>query len=863
MKLRLPFPLYRALINSVRAFALTCCLQPLFAQDVLEDVTIPQGTSETYTELDDFEGKSITVDGALQIAPSSVLGIERMDLTVSETGAVTQSGAIRAAGSEAILNIAVEGGTYTGKASLYVQQSGEVNIDVTNQGVYNNSSTIQAWTLASSNADAPFSHITFEIDNATFNNSGTVTSENNKAGALPNSRVDITLTNGAVWNNNRLMTANGGAIIDLNITDSSFYNSYAVLVKSASGKEADYAMYSVNIGKGGLFQNDYVFSLQAGGTAHLTVGEGGKLINNVQIDLSSYSNMPGDVMVIDVDGGSFENEGNLYSYDRGDFVINVKNGGDFLCKANDEGEGGYMEKDDTSSLVVNVEDGTFRNEATTGNADIRVGASGLMSGWGSFGSNDVYGTLIVGSGAIGLHDAAVKHQHYSGNFALNSGAELTFYIEDRDNYSQIFVEGTATGSAEWGSIRAAVEVTSEMMAKSVAAGDAFMNPGYIVLVDADGNEQNVSAELGIEYYGVGPFVNKYYYVDPETGSLLPYEGEIEKALLSGSADLIDTLWSSTGSVRNLARTALSQVFLPCYNAERTLCEKAEEMTGQREWQPVHCRRPNVWVAGLGGFMNMGGAAAFSYGGGGYAVGADAPIGQYGRVGAAFGQSFGVFRARHSSTAVDQTGIMFSVYGGFEKPINEKRSHRASAYFGYGVVDNDARTNLMGVESGAANWDDEAFVFGLEYAMDFHVRDNLTISPFIGIEYAYGSQSIYAESFSGGLVRRYDGATMQYWRIPVGCAVRHSCALGGKQYLVSELALGYIGDVSRHNPHGRVNIEGMDFVINGSNPARNAFMLRAGTNWLINEHWTAGAQYNLEARSGEFSQSVNAYVRYSF
>ena len=56
---------------------------------------------------------------------------------------------------------------------------------------------------------------------------------------------------------------------------------------------------------------------------------------------------------------------------------------------------------------------------------------------------------------------------------------------------------------------------------------------------------------------------------------------------------------------------------------------------------------------------------------------------------------------------------------------------------------------------------------------------------------------------------------------------------------------------------------MDFVINGSNPARNAFMLRAGTNWLINEHWTAGAQYNLEARSGEFSQSVNAYVRYSF
>ncbi len=41
------------------------------------------------------------------------------------------------------------------------------------------------------------------------------------------------------------------------------------------------------------------------------------------------------------------------------------------------------------------------------------------------------------------------------------------------------------------------------------------------------------------------------------------------------------------------------------------------------------------------------------------------------------------------------------------------------------------------------------------------------------------------------------------------------------------------------------------------------MLKAGTNWLINEHWTVGAQYNLEARSRQTSQSVNGYVRYTF
>lgn len=854
MKLRLPARIYRIFKYGIHASVITLGIQSALAQDTLEPVTIPEGESQTYTDNSSIENKHLIANGTLNTALSGY-SITRCDVTVNPTGEWINSKSFLSYG---LINIDINGGQASSDAEmgakLYASAppTGDdpisiMNLNISEQGIFQNDDTLTAHYAAEVNVT---------LDNATFIN-------NHQLLAQEYGKVTVDVGEGARFENN-YVSYGGNGVLNINVSGEGVVDNYGVIA-SVFPRNVGAPSLVINVSDGGTlnnYQDIYSFiSIQNAVDARIIIQSDGSVNNLGGIGASQQSGMGSSLEVL-IDGGSLTNSnenggGLLYAESYSSLRVQI-NSGEFLNKGGD-----LSHSSTSSSLQVDVDGGTFRNEATTGNADIRVGASGLMSGWGSFGSNDVYGTLIVGSGAIGLHDAAVKHQHYSGNFALNSGAELTFYIEDRDNYSQIFVEGTATGSAEWGSIRAAVEVTSEMMAKSVAAGDAFMNPGYIVLVDADGNEQNVSAELGIEYYGVGPFVNKYYYVDPETGSLLPYEGEIEKALLSGSADLIDTLWSSTGSVRNLARTALSQVFLPCYNAERTLCEKAEEMTGQREWQPVHCRRPNVWVAGLGGFMNMGGAAAFTYSGGGYAVGADAPIGQYGRVGAAFGQSFGVFRARHSSTAVDQTGIMFSVYGGFEKPINEKRSHRASAYFGYGVVDNDARTNLMGVESGAANWDDEAFVFGLEYAMDFHVRDNLTISPFIGIEYAYGSQSIYAESFSGGLVRRYDGATMQYWRIPVGCAVRHSCALGGKQYLVSELALGYIGDVSRHNPHGRVNIEGMDFVINGSNPARNAFMLRAGTNWLINEHWTAGAQYNLEARSGEFSQSVNAYVRYSF
>lgn len=626
----------------------------------------------------------------------------------------------------------------------------------------------------------------------------------------------------------------------------------------------------INISDGGRlnnYQDIYSFiSMDDATDGRITVSTGGKLINLGGIAALQQSEMGSSFEVV-VDGGSFinsnENGGGLvYANNYSTLAVNVKSG-EFVNR------GGNLYHGSTQSkMEVNVEGGTFSNEATEGNADVVVGEKGTMTGYGEFGSNDVSGLLVVGSGETGFNNASLKHQYYSGNFTLRSGSQLYFYIEDRDNYSQIFVGGTVTGEEplvedQPGTIRAAVDVTSEMMAKSVADGDAFMNPSYIVQVDAEGNETNVSAELGIEYYGVGPYVDKYYYVDPLTGSLLPYTGALEEAAVSGSANLIDTLWSSTGTLRDFALTARNQLFLPCYNAERAQDAKAASGTGLCVWQPVHCRRLNVWAAGLGSFINMGGASSFRYSGGGYAVGADAPIGDYWRAGAAFGQSFGDFTAKRTGNKVDQMGLMFALYAGFEKPINEKRSHRASAYFGYGVVDNDARTNLLGAESGSAGWDDDAYTFGLEYAMDFRVKDNWTLSPFVGIEYVYGSQSIFAESFSGGMVRRYDGATMQYWRIPVGATLRHHCAVGQQQYLVSELTLGYVGDVSRRNPHAQLNIEGRDFRIEGSNPARNALMLKAGTNWLINEHWTVGAQYNLEARSRQTSQSVNGYVRYTF
>lgn len=255
---------------------------------------------------------------------------------------------------------------------------------------------------------------------------------------------------------------------------------------------------------------------------------------------------------------------------------------------------------------------------------------------------------------------------------------------------------------------------------------------------------------------------------------------------------------------------------------------------------------------------------FQYNGGGYAAGIDYAWTKKFRAGIALGQSFGTFKSDDKQASIKQDSIMTGLYANYLETLCDKQSLGLSEYFAYGSVENRANT-LIGNSSylpGNAKWNDDVFAFGLKADWNIKVTDKTTLTPFIGVDYVHGAQESFTETYSNGS-RQYRDGNMQVWSIPVGITVKKEVSIGGGQLLLPELTVAYIGDVSRTNPSVKFTIYGIDNKHEGSNPGRSAFMMNAGTNWIINQNWSVGAFYNLEARSGMIKHSASLSVRYSF
>lgn len=148
-------------------------------------------------------------------------------------------------------------------------------------------------------------------------------------------------------------------------------------------------------------------------------------------------------------------------------------------------------------------------------------------------------------------------------------------------------------------------------------------------------------------------------------------------------------------------------------------------------------------------------------------------------------------------------------------------------------------------------------------MAYRYSDRASVGAFIGLDYLYGSMGSFTELYDAGLYRNVSDGAMQVWRMPIGITWKGEYSLGGSQYLLPAISLAYVGDISRTNPHVSTETLGMQGRAKGSDIGRNAFLLNAGATWLISDQWSASAAYNLEVRSGQTAQSINAGVRYAF
>ncbi len=303
--------------------------------------------------------------------------------------------------------------------------------------------------------------------------------------------------------------------------------------------------------------------------------------------------------------------------------------------------------------------------------------------------------------------------------------------------------------------------------------------------------------------------------------------------------IANTLWSSTSAVRAFARTATSQLSTP----------------------PHTMGDYTVWGSALGDYVSMSGFRSQAHG---YAVGMDKQFCPHTRTGLAFGQMFGDFTADRGVAEVEQESIMVGLYSEYLREIDKDNSISFTSYIAYGQTENDADTRVGGSAEhpGSASWDDETFIMGSRLEWNIRMTEKTMLTPFIGLEYTYGSQESFTETFADDS-RSYRDGSMQVWSMPIGIIARTEVALTDTQKLLPELTLAYVGDIARRNPHVRSRVYGIDSCHEGTNPGRSAFMMNVGTHWLIGDGWSAGAFYNLETRSKDVSQEASFSIRKCF
>lgn len=484
-----------------------------------------------------------------------------------------------------------------------------------------------------------------------------------------------------------------------------------------------------------------------------------------------------------------------------------------------------------SSILSN--NGTVKGEVT-------ISENGSVNGSGTFGS-----TILHSNALLYVGNSPGFQQH--GSLTLNDSSRLGFYLDGitaatqanhgLGTYSNLSVtnmlnlNGTVNTEVEVGLGILAAGTESFTLDLIKTEGTVAGNGDYVLSLD---DENHLLKEGRLLW-------------DSITGTL-SFTGQVDEAVAAAlvgkdGSNIANSLWSGTSAVKNFGQTAASQL------------------------KVVQPGDSNVWVSGLGDFVTMNStshADGFQYNGGGYATGIDYAWTKKFRAGIAIGQTFGTFKSDDNQASIKQDSIMTSLYANYIETLCDKQNLGLSGYFAYGSVENKANT-LIGNSSylpGHAKWNDDVFSFGLKADWNIKVTDKTTLTPFVGIDYIHGAQESFTETYSNGS-RQYRDGNMQVWSVPVGVTVKKEVSVGGGQLLLPELTFAYVGDVSRTNPSVKSTIYGIDNKHEGSNPGRSAFMLNAGANWSINQNWSIGAFYTLEARSSQVNQSASLSARYSF
>ncbi len=596
------------------------------------------------------------------------------------------------------------------------------------------------------------------------------------------------------------------------------------------------------------------FDVAAGERTRADVGTGGK--GTLLVEEGSYVSLGQDYALIGVESGS-----RGLAHVRGGSMLALP-GMTIIAQEEDslgellvEGQGSRLTGQD---VIV--------GEAGDAIITLQDNATAEISGNMWVGANTGTGQLCILSGAQ-LANAGETVVGGQGSIRIEDGGRWVSAAPVRvEDGGQVSVQGSGRwavqggASFESGSTLSLAVLSAERVPEvSVAEGEVLtMSAGSRLQLTLSADLVAAAAAGGLELTLIqGDFVGEdYEYELLDTSGLfdtsdltqladgqwglsvtLDREG-LQRSLADDASRLANGLWSSTGTVQDYATALLNR--------------------------PGCARRNHVWGMGLGSFSHMGGQG-FNFSGGGYALGADAAVQCGTTLGLSFGQIYGTHKSSDHQTRIRQNSLMGSLYARYDSQAGaEGRRLVLDAYATYGRVRNGAHSSMFanGVERSTGHWWDDVYALGLRATWELPLTEHSSLLPFIGLRYVHGSHGALTMS-SDERERGYSSARLHNLSLPVGFTLRGRYRFCRAQEFLPELTLAYVGDLSRNNPHMSTDMLGESTRSRGASPGRNAFMLRTGAAWVINEHWTTGLYYNLECRSHEVDQAVDMSVSYGF
>lgn len=393
----------------------------------------------------------------------------------------------------------------------------------------------------------------------------------------------------------------------------------------------------------------------------------------------------------------------------------------------------------------------------------------------------------------------------------------------------------------------------------VHTGDNFDDPNreinYTVKLDSEGNAEGVKLQLN----AVNPN-------NPGQGAD-DLANQIIDALLSPtSTATINTLNGSVAAMGGLFNVVKNQLQMP-HNIEQPVGNVADDSrlayTGR-----YYVGANRAWASAMGEVDRVatdGHGIGYHYQGGGYAVGYDRVITPQMYVGAAVGQMFGKYKSNNDLMRDNQTTIEGTLYAHYTHEMRKSANRfNVDAYVGAGRARNRATGSLSkGSQLEATGrWDDTMLGAGVRLSYDIVLSDEHIVTPFIGIEGIHAMQDRYTITNGKSTIHYHDGEA-SLWTVPVGVTYRYIMAVDKTEYIVPQVTVAYLGDISRKEPRVKYDWTSGTGEVRGARPACSGFEVEAGAAWILSSEWSTGAFYTIDQRRGDCDQQVKAFVSYSF